>query len=302
MAYIGNAPPPFITAVAVDVFSGNASNTAFTLSKAVTKTSDIEVVVDNIQQNPFSGSYSVSGATLTFSSAPSASSNNIVVAYRQATVALTAAAANSVSSSSLQPNSVSSSSLQPNSVSSSSLQPDLSLTGNVTMAGTLTTASRSIAKASMPAGSVLQVVNANLTTVASTASTTAVTTGLTATITPTSSTSKILVIVNGIGSHSEVGSNQGVFRMVRNIPSANTVIDNQSTSPGVSGVSAAVVEGARTRNPVDFSLYDSPATASAITYTLQFFTSGGGTVYLGRWGTDANWLQSTNLTLMEIAA
>lgn len=104
MAYIGNAPPSFVTAVATDVFSANGTATSFTLSKAVTNTADIEVVVDNIQQNPFSGSYSVSGATLTFSSAPSASSNNIVVSYRQATVSLTAAAANSVSSSSLQSN------------------------------------------------------------------------------------------------------------------------------------------------------------------------------------------------------
>lgn len=172
---------------------------------------------------------------------------------------------------------------------------------NTTLAGTLTTSSRGIAKASMPAGSVLQVVNANLTTAASTASTSAVTTGLTATITPTSSTSKILVIVNGFGSQSEITGNQGLFRMVRNIPSANTVVDNQATS-SIGGVTAAIVEGARTRNPVNFSLYDSPATTSAITYTLQFFTSGGGTVYLGRWGTDANFTQSTNLTLMEIAA
>lgn len=155
--------------------------------------------------------------------------------------------------------------------------------------------------ARLPAGTVLQVVNANLTTSASTTSTSAVTTGLTATITPTSATSKILVIVNGMGSHSENQSNQCAFRMVRNIPSANTVVDNQATSP-VGGVTAAVVEGTRTRQPVDFSLYDSPATTSAITYTLQFFTTGGGTGYLGRWGTDGNALQSTNLTLMEIAA
>jgi len=104
MAYIGNAPPSFFTSVAVDVFSGNASNTVFTLSKPITSTTDIEVVVDNIQQNPFSGSYSINGTTLTFSSAPASGSNNVVVAYRQATIGSTVASANSVSSSSLQPN------------------------------------------------------------------------------------------------------------------------------------------------------------------------------------------------------
>ena len=174
-----------------------------------------------------------------------------------------------------------------------------------TVSGTiLTTGSsgQSIPRAALPTGSILQVVNSNLTTAASTTSGTPTTTGLSATITPTSSSSRILVLVTGIGSQSEASGSQGAFRMVRNIPSSNTVVDNQATSGLGFGTTAAVVEGARTRQPVTFSLYDSPATTSAITYTLQFFTTSTGTVFLGRWGNDANWIQSTNLTLLEIAA
>jgi len=55
----------------------------------------------------------------------------------------------------------------------------------VTMAGTLTTSSRGIAKASMPAGTVLQVVSATRSTGTSTTSTSYVTSNLSAAITPT---------------------------------------------------------------------------------------------------------------------
>jgi hypothetical protein len=65
-----------------DYFNGNGSNTEFTLTYPVSKTIDIEVVVNNVQQNPHSGSYSVNGTTLTFTSAPSAASNNVYVVYR----------------------------------------------------------------------------------------------------------------------------------------------------------------------------------------------------------------------------
>ena len=56
--------------VANDSFNGDGSTTAFTLSQTVGATTDIEVLVDNVQQSPYDGSYSVSGTTLTFTSAP----------------------------------------------------------------------------------------------------------------------------------------------------------------------------------------------------------------------------------------
>ena len=153
-------------------------------------------------------------------------------------------------------------------------------------------------------GNVLQVVQSSLTSVASTSSTSYVSTGLTATITPSSSSNKILAIVDGMGSHSEVTGGQGVFRLVRNSPSAGTAVNNQAVSPFNSnqlGETLANVEGQRTRQPVNAVLLDSPSTTSSITYTLNFLTTQG-TIYLGRWGTDGNFIQATHLTLMEIAA
>ena len=67
--------------VANDSFNGDGSTTAFTLSQTVSSVNDIEVLVDNVQQSPYDGSYSVSGTTLTFSGAPSAGTNNVYVIY-----------------------------------------------------------------------------------------------------------------------------------------------------------------------------------------------------------------------------
>jgi len=87
LAYIGqNSLPfdPFRSAAPVsdaDRFSGNASTTAFTLSRAVSFPTDIEVFVENVQQEPIV-SYSVSGASLTFTEAPPTGTNNVYVVYR----------------------------------------------------------------------------------------------------------------------------------------------------------------------------------------------------------------------------
>jgi hypothetical protein len=101
MAYIGASAAFSGQAIQTDVFSGNGSNTVFTLSKTVYNTRDIEVVVNNVQQNPFDDSYSVSGQTLTFSGAPSNVANNIVVTYRQVTTGVLVPPDNSVTANSL---------------------------------------------------------------------------------------------------------------------------------------------------------------------------------------------------------
>tara|TARA_Y100001937_G_scaffold81467_1_gene110165 strand:+ start:896 stop:1750 length:855 start_codon:yes stop_codon:yes gene_type:complete len=67
--------------IANDSFNGTGSATAFTLSQTVSAVTDIEVLVDNVQQSPYDSSYSVSGTTLTFSAAPAAGTNNIYVMY-----------------------------------------------------------------------------------------------------------------------------------------------------------------------------------------------------------------------------
>ena len=113
MATIGNSLAPYFTAVSSDVFSANGTGNTFTLSRTISNPADVEVVVNNIQQNPFSGSYTVSATNaITFSEAPAVGSNNVVVTYRQATLGTTIPT--------------------PNTVGNTALQRDLSLTGNTT--------------------------------------------------------------------------------------------------------------------------------------------------------------------------
>lgn len=106
MAYIGAIATSTNQAIVTDVFNGNGTNTQFSLSRSIYNAKDIEVTVNNVQQNPFDGSYSVSGQTLTFSGAPSSGANNIYVVYRAGITGLTTPSENSVATVSIQANAV----------------------------------------------------------------------------------------------------------------------------------------------------------------------------------------------------
>ena len=85
MPYIGSSASPLpvnFAAVQAQSFNGTGSQTAFTLNRTIPGVTAIEVLVNNVQQSPYDGSYSVSGTTLTFSEAPSAGTNNVYVVYR----------------------------------------------------------------------------------------------------------------------------------------------------------------------------------------------------------------------------
>ena len=77
MSYIGNAP--ISAAFLTDTFSGTGSQTAFTMTVAPANTSSVIVAVTGVLQDP--STYSVSGTTLTFSTAPPSGTSNISVRY-----------------------------------------------------------------------------------------------------------------------------------------------------------------------------------------------------------------------------
>jgi hypothetical protein len=87
LAYLGQTTLPFdpfrsaAPTSDADRFSGNASTATFTLSRAVSFPTDIEVFVENVQQEPIT-SYSVAGTSLTFTEAPPTGTNNVYVVYR----------------------------------------------------------------------------------------------------------------------------------------------------------------------------------------------------------------------------
>lgn len=79
MAYLGSPPASQFFAPGTDTFSGTGSQTAFTLSRNVATVNDIQVVVNNVVQQP--SNYTVANNILTFSPAPSAGTDNIYVRY-----------------------------------------------------------------------------------------------------------------------------------------------------------------------------------------------------------------------------
>jgi hypothetical protein len=80
MSYVGNTNTTQAFTPAIDYFSGNGSTVAFTLSRPVASVAQVQVVVNNVAQNP-TDAYTVLNNTITFTGAPSSGTNNIYVQY-----------------------------------------------------------------------------------------------------------------------------------------------------------------------------------------------------------------------------
>ena len=103
MAYIGSTPTSQNFISGTDYFSGTGSQTAFTLTRTVNSVNDIEVVINNVVQQP-STAYTLSGTTITFTSAPSSGTNNIYVRYLATTMQSITVPANSITRTQLDSN------------------------------------------------------------------------------------------------------------------------------------------------------------------------------------------------------
>ena len=120
----------------------------------------------------------------------------------------------------------------------------------------------------MPTGSVLQVVNAVTGTQASTTGGTLVDTNLTASITPSSSSNKILVLVNQFGGKdANCAYKLRLFRGATDIGGSDYVMFTNTTL-NVQGLSYSL------------AVLDSPSTTSSTTYKTQIaISTGSGAVY-----------------------
>jgi hypothetical protein len=146
-----------------------------------------------------------------------------------------------------------------------------------------------LSKASLPTGSVLQVVQGAYSTQVNNSTTTYADTGLTATITPTSATSKILVFVSQLFYKSAGNTQNGV----------NTKVFRNSTDLGqftyVLGYTNSLLE---VYVQATIQYLDSPATTSATTYKTQFANQTNAASVGAQQGN----IGSSTITLMEIAA
>ena len=235
MSMIGNQLAAGIGSIAIanDSFNGTGSATVFTLSQTVSAVTDIEVLVDNVQQSPYDSSYSVSGTTLTFSAAPAAGTNNIYVIYNHART-----------------------------ITTNQVVPD---DGSVTTAKLHDDA---VTHGKLPAGCILQVQN-TLKTDTFTYSGTAQTeiTGLSVTITPKFATSKILVMFNVHMIGFDAGTGLQLFRgstalAIGDAASSRmiyTAVADYANSSGDQQYSGGLTSHV---------ILDSPATTSATTYKI----------------------------------
>jgi hypothetical protein len=141
-----------------------------------------------------------------------------------------------------------------------------------------------------PRGGILQVVEGTTSTNVQTTSTSYVTTGLAATITPKSSSNKVLVIVSQpIALVSSTNIADGGWRVIR----GGTTISEHTHSQF-----AAVGFGSQNLTATSNSIvvFDSPATSSAVTYTVQMAFGQGTRIesqYVNR---------RSSITLLEVSA
>lgn len=172
-----------------------------------------------------------------------------------------------------------------------------------TFGGTLATASRGISNASVPAGSVLQVVQSVKTDVFSTTSITAVDiTGMAVSITPTSSTSKILILTNiNAGA---VNSTQLINFYLYRGSTQIYMADAASTRPRTFSVAGS---DQFAMSHVNGIYLDSPATTSSTTYKVQIAAAVNTYVaYINRTYADRDLTYydgraASSITVMEIA-
>ena len=151
-----------------------------------------------------------------------------------------------------------------------------------------------ISAARLPTGCVLQVVQSTNTATSNISSSSLVTTSLTGTITPTASSSKILVILNGVFGSSAL-TNFGYGNLYRTIGSGSPA------SIGNGFFLGSYISASRSISEFSYQFLDTPSTTSALIYTLYAQCVDGSNIWIGRWGQDVNWTQPTTFTLMEIA-
>jgi hypothetical protein len=146
-----------------------------------------------------------------------------------------------------------------------------------------------LARAALPTGSVLQVVQGSITASATTISTSYVTSGLSLSITPSSASNKVLVFFSGPTYCANISGNYGAIAIFNG---SNNLISGFAGSPGQSGgyCNSSLV------------YLDSPATTSAVTYAIYIKSEGSSSTAGIAWTSVVNTGARATITAMEISA
>jgi hypothetical protein len=85
MAYIGNTPEIGFNTLVYQKFNGTGACTQFTIAQPISDPNYLEILVNNVQQEPYAA-YNVASGVITFSEAPSAGANNVQVGMKSSTI------------------------------------------------------------------------------------------------------------------------------------------------------------------------------------------------------------------------
>ena len=283
MAYQGNSPAAnFQSLPAVQRFNGDGSDTTFTLASVIANDQSILVSVDGVTQD--SNAYSVSGTTLTFTAAPSSGTGNIFVHTISPVGSTVVPPDGSVTQAKVAGEAINESKLQ---VSNNPTN-GLFLSAQSGNTGGLTWAEAS-------AGKILQVVTNAKGDAFSTTATNgsapygAAITGFDVAITPSSTSSKVMILLSAFMSNS-TDNYYSFFYLYRNTSTEifrNIVVGENTNSQGGYNIVNIYI--------------DSPSSTSAQTYTPRLSAEGNtARIGAGAGGGTVNMPDSV-ITLMEIA-
>jgi len=262
MPFIGNQPALAYTSLAKQDFTTSAT-TSYVLDNPVANANEIALFINFVRQEPTTA-YTASGTTLTLTSATSATDDMYCVFLGKAVQTVNPPAG-----------SVGTSQITDGAITSAKL-------------------------ASGVGGKVLQVVQGTSTTAFNTTSTTYANSSLSGVITPSSTSSKILVMVSQlIQTYNASGAyGTGRWKIIKTIGATTTdVTDVNSTSNGNLLVYDYGTSGISVTRPASLIKLDTPNTTSEITYRTQaaMGSNGGSNVSL------ADNTTTGTIILMEIA-
>lgn len=271
MAYLGRVKPTETTSsVLRSTYTGNGSTTTYALPGPVANETSIIATINGVTQQD--AAYSTDGSNIIFVAAP-ASGDEIEIRTLSAVAMSYAPSAGSVVTGVIADGAVTTAKINDASVTGAKLG---------TGAAVANIGSRAITAGQMPAGTVLQVVQAYTNSgFTNTTSSSYVATTLSGSITPFYASSKILVSFTG-GVYNSSPSGNSLYAIFRN---GSNIANNQ--------VFSAIVGAWSTQTG---SFLDVPATTSAITYQVYMKAATGGTTYFGGDSPLVN-----TITMMEIA-